>query len=253
MTRTVAFIQARMSSTRLPGKVLARLQDRPLVAYMAQRAMRAHLLDEVVVVTSSDPSDDLLETACATVSVPVFRGELDDVLKRYVDAAAAFAADEIVRLTGDCPLIDPSTIDNVIRTRRDTGADYASNIDPPTFPDGLDVECFTRDALLRANMSAALPSEREHVTLWMRSATAGLHRANHRAIGDFSALRVTVDYADDLDVVRRLLERLPADGAFDLSDLLRVLSNDPSLGAANLHERNEGLAKSVAAEGGVDR
>jgi spore coat polysaccharide biosynthesis protein SpsF len=245
---TLALIQARMSSSRLPGKVLEPLQGVPLIVYMARRASRAQRLDGVVVVTSADCSDDPLAAALEAAAVPVFRGDLNDVLKRYTDAAAAHGAGEIVRLTGDCPLIDPTVIDAVIDARRASGADYASNVDPPTYPDGLDVECFTRATLVRADVQADRASEREHVTLWMRSEAAGLRRVNHYAIADFSALRLTIDYADDLSLVRRLMKDLPVDGRFDLFDVLRAVSADAALQSMNPHERNEGLAQSLARE-----
>jgi spore coat polysaccharide biosynthesis protein SpsF len=248
MSRTVALIQARMSSTRLPGKVLEPLCGLPSILYMVQRARRATLPHEVVVVTSTDASDDALASTVAEAGVPVWRGELEDVLARFAGAARAFDASEVVRLTGDCPLIDPAVIDDVIALRREQAVDYAGNTDPATFPDGLDVECFTREALERAVAEARRPSEREHVTLWMRDAASGCSRANLRAIADFSALRLTVDYPDDLEVVRRLLARLPADGRFDFYDILRALSAHPALADANRHARNEGLAKSLARE-----
>lgn len=245
MTGTFAFIQARMSSSRLPGKVLQPLHDQPLIVYMARRVLRARRLDGVVVVTSTDPSDDALAVAVAEAALPVFRGDLEDVLKRYSDAADVFGPDEIVRLTGDCPLVDPALIDNVISVRRSAVADYASNIEPPTYPDGFDVECFTRAALEQAHRMAAEPAEREHVTLWMRGERANLRRANVRALADLSQLRLTVDYADDLEVVRRITEHERCPGAFDLFDILRVLSVQPELLTLNPHGRNEGLAKSL--------
>jgi spore coat polysaccharide biosynthesis protein SpsF len=248
MTRTVAFIQARMSSSRLPGKVLEPLQSQPLIVYMTRRARRARQLDDVVVVTSTDASDDPLASVLAEAKIEVFRSELNDVLKRYADAAAACGAREIVRLTGDCPLIDPVVIDAVIDARRSAGADYAGNVDPPTYPDGLDVECFTRDALERAHRIAMRKADREHVTLWMRRSESGLHCVNHRAIADFSALRLTVDYVDDLALLRRVIEQLDVNGNFDMFDILRVLSAEPALRNLNQHERNEGLARSLADE-----
>jgi spore coat polysaccharide biosynthesis protein SpsF (cytidylyltransferase family) len=247
-TRTVALIQARMSSSRLPGKVLEPLQGMPLIVYMARRAARARLLDELRIVTSTDASDDALADAVSAAGLPVFRGSLDDVLDRYAAAAAASNAGEIVRLTGDCPLIDPDVIDAVVAARRSAGTDYASNIAPPTFPDGMDVECFSRATLERAHAQATRGPEREHVTLWMRRDDVGLRHANHTGLIDASALRLTVDYADDLALVRRLLQRLPADGLFDLFDILRVLSAEAGLRTLNMHERNEGLAKSLAEE-----
>lgn len=244
MTKTVAFIQARMSSSRFPGKVLEPLQGMPMIVYMVRRASRACLLDGVVVVTSTDPSDDPLAACLTDANIAVFRGDLHDVLKRYADAARVYEADVAVRLTGDCPLIDPGVIDLVIETRRRNGVDYANNVDPPTYPHGLDTECFTRDALERAHRLAKLPAEREHVTLWMRSDAAGLRRAEVRAIADFSCLRLTVDYPDDLAAVRRIVEHV--NGPFDLFDLLRALSVQPDLLSLIRHARNEGLMKSLS-------
>jgi spore coat polysaccharide biosynthesis protein SpsF len=248
MSRTVALVQARMSSTRFPGKVLQPLGGMPSILYMIERVRRARLPHTVAVVTSTDASDDPLAQVLAHAKVPVWRGELDDVLARYAGAARAFDATEVVRLTGDCPLIDPGVIDAVIALRRERGTDYAGNTDPATYPDGLDVECFTRDALERAIALARRPSEREHVTLWMRDPVSGCTRANLQAIADFSALRLTVDYPDDLEVVRALLRLLPADGNFDLFDILRASSANPALANPDRHARNEGLALSLARE-----
>ncbi len=248
MSRTVAFIQARMSSSRFPGKVLETLDGLPLIVYMARRVALARRLDGVTVVTSTDASDDPLVATLAAADVSVFRGDLHDVLSRYALAAKVFGADEVVRLTGDCPLIDPGVIDEVVDLRRTRLADYASNVDPPSFPDGLDVECFTATALRRAQAEACLPSEREHVTLWMRSEGAGLRRANLRAIADASALRLTVDYPDDLLAVRTLLTRLRGQGQFDWFDVLRAMQQTPQLAAVNPHLRNEGLLKSLTTD-----
>jgi spore coat polysaccharide biosynthesis protein SpsF (cytidylyltransferase family) len=243
MNRTFAFIQARMSSSRFPGKVLKPVRDQPLIVYMAQRVLRARALSGVVVLTSTDASDDALAAAVAAASVPVHRGDLDDVLKRFRTAAEYFEADHIVRLTGDCPLIDPSIIDAVVQALSAASAEYASNVEPPTYPDGLDVECFTRDALDRADRLATRPAEREHVTLWMRSEAAALRRVNVTAVADFAHLRLTVDYPDDLEIVRRIAAQEPVAGDFDLFDILRVMSENPDMLARDRHKRNEGLSK----------
>lgn len=248
MTRTVAMIQARMSSSRFPGKVFEDLQGVPAIVYMARRVRAARLPDEVAVVTSTDPSDDALAAALEAAQVAVYRGDLEDVLGRFAGAARAFGATEVVRLTGDCPLIDPAVIDAVVALRRGRAVDYAGNTDPPTYPDGMDVECFSRDALDRAHAQAKRASQREHVTLWMRDSESGCSRANLRALADLSAVRLTVDYPDDLEVVRELLRIVPADGKFDLFDILRALSANPNLLARNQHMRNEGLALSLARE-----
>lgn len=242
MTRCVAFIQARMSSTRLPGKVLAPLGGVPSIEFMVRRARQARRLADVVVVTSVDPSDDLLERHLLDAGVKVFRGALSDVLSRYAAAAAAYPAQEYLRLTGDCPLIDPAVIDAVIDARRSAEVDYSSNVDPPTYPDGLDCECFSAEALHRAHAAAIPGPEREHVTLWMRKPASGLSRVNTPLPFDASHLRLTVDYADDLAAVRKLLAHLPPDGRFDTFDLLRAIAAHPEIAAMNPHARNEGLA-----------
>ena len=247
---TLALIQARMSSSRLPGKVLEPLQGVPLIVYMARRAARAKRLDGVVVVTSTDRSDDPLVDTLETAAVQVFRGDLHDVLRRYAEAAAAHGAAEIVRLTGDCPLIDPAVIDRVIDARRASGADYSSNVDPPTFPDGFDTEFFTRETLDRANRCAKLPAEREHVTLWMRTKAAGLRRTNVLALADLSNLRLTVDYADDLEVIRQIDALESPTHPVDMFDILRILASRPEILSLNPHARNEGLTKSLAPRSG---
>jgi spore coat polysaccharide biosynthesis protein SpsF (cytidylyltransferase family) len=233
-----------MSSSRFPGKVLAELAGEPMLVYMLRRVRRARLLDDAIVVTSDHPSDDPLAAALTQRDIRYFRGSLDDVLGRYAAAAEAHPADEYVRLTGDCPLADPAVIDRVVATRRAAGAAYASNVDPPTYPDGLDVECFTAAALRAAHATASEPAQREHVTLWMRSPQAGLERRNAALLADASHIRLTIDYPDDLAAVRAVVDAAETPSP-DLFDILRVLDANPRLHALNRHDRNEGLALSL--------
>ncbi|WP_282947659.1 MULTISPECIES: glycosyltransferase family protein [unclassified Sphingopyxis] len=239
MSDTVALIQARMSSSRLPGKVLADLGGLPMICFMADRVRRARGIDLVAVLTSDDPSDDPLAAAAEAHGVPVVRGPLNDVLARYVVGADVFDARTILRLTGDCPLIDPALIAQVVALHRSAGVDYASNVDPPGFADGMDTECFTRDLLDRADRLAVSGPEREHVTLWMRAPESGASRANLTAAVPASHLRLTVDYPDDLALVRRIVGALG--GECDYFDILRLLQQDAGLLEANPHERNEAL------------
>jgi len=241
----VALIQARMSSSRFPGKVLEDLAGRPMIAFMVERVRQARSLDMAAVITSTDPSDDELAAAVESLGLPLYRGSLHDVLDRYAGAAEAFGADVVVRLTGDCPLIDPNIVDAVVRLREATGADYCSNIVPPSYADGFDVECFTRETLDRARREATEPPEREHVTLWMRSSDKGLRHANLEALVDSSHLRLTVDYPDDLALVRRIVAANGGSSSIDQFDILRCLDADRGLLAVNRHERNEGLKKSL--------
>lgn len=240
--KTIALVQARMSSSRFPGKVLEDIQGLPAIVYMVARARRARRLHEVVVVTSDDASDDPLVEVLARHGIACGRGALHDVLQRYVSAAAAWPADAYMRLTGDCPLIDPAVLDAVVGALQASGADYASNIDPPSYPDGLDCECFTATTLARCHAQAREPAQREHVTLWMREASAGLHRVNVTLPFDASGIRLTVDYPDDLVAVRRLVSLLPPGQPFDTYDLLSAVARHPELRALNPHRRNEALS-----------
>ena len=245
MTVCVALIQARMSSSRFPGKVLEFIGGLTSIEFMVNRVRRARLVDQVVVATSTDISDDTLVTHLTRVGIPSFRGDLHDVLGRYVHAAAVYPADEYVRLTGDCPLIDPLVVDSVISLRRNHNADYSSNIDPPTYPDGLDCECFTKAILMRANTEAKLALEREHVTPWMRNSKADITRVNQRAPCDASMLRLTVDYPEDLTAVRRVVELLGEDTAFDYFDIMRLLASNIEIVNANSHLQRESLSKTT--------
>ena len=157
-------LQARMSSTRLPGKTLKPLAGLPALLRQIERVRRARSITRLTVVTSTDPSDDALATLCGEHGVDVFRGSLNDVLDRFYRAAQLSQAPHIARLTGDCPLIDPEVIDAVAAFYLQGDYDYASNTVNPTFPDGLDVEFFKFAALEAAWKEAELPSEREHVT-----------------------------------------------------------------------------------------
>lgn len=232
-----------MSSTRLPGKVLAPIGGKPAILFMADRARRARMLDEVVVATSVHPSDDPLVETLEAAGVRVFRGDLDDVLARYALAARETGADVIVRLTGDCPLIDPAVIDRVVAALVEGDADYASNVDPPTWADGLDVEAFTAAALARAVRDAGPGPAREHVTTWMRSDAAGLRRVAVRGPVDSSRLRLTIDHPEDLASVRRLVDMLgDASATFDHYDMLRCIERHPDLLSNDDIQRNEKLA-----------
>ena len=242
--RTVAIIQARMSSSRLPGKVLMPIAGRPAIQLMCERVRRAGNVDAICVATSVDPGDDALAACVEQAGIAVHRGSLDDVLDRFVSAAREQGAEMVIRLTGDCPLIDADLIDQVAGLVH-AGCDYASNGDPPTFPDGLDVEAMTIAALESAAMEARLGSEREHVTLFIRNRPDRFRAACLASPVDLSALRWTVDYPDDLAQVRALAEGVADPVAADRFDFLRVHEAlGPAVNAG--HARNEGLAASLA-------
>jgi spore coat polysaccharide biosynthesis protein SpsF (cytidylyltransferase family) len=252
MNGTVAIIQARMSSSRFPGKVLEPLLGRPMILFMVERVRKARRVDAVIVATSTDSSDDRLADALHDAGIEVHRGSLKDVLNRFLGAARARCAARIVRLTGDCPLIDADLIDAVLALMVDQGLDYASNVAPPRWPDGLDVEAMTIEALEAAAQDAALASEREHVTPFLRKHPERFRQASLPSAMDLSGLRWTVDHPEDLAFVRQLLAAAGVSdaAAFDRFDLLRALDKAPSLLAINRRDRNEGYATSIALEAG---
>ena len=227
----IAIVQARMTSTRLPGKVLADFTGRPMLACMLDRVRRSARLDRVWVATTTNAADDPVAALCGNLGVPVFRGDEHDVLSRYADAARDADAGVVVRLTADCPLADPAVIDEAVGLLLTHGHDYVSNVIERSFPDGLDVEVFTRAALDAADREACSPFQREHVTPYLRTGRypdAGTFSVGHlRAPADFSHLRWTVDTADDLAHVTRIAERVPPSCGW--LDVVALLVRRPDL------------------------
>lgn len=244
-----AIVQARMGSTRLPGKVLAQVMGRPLLGYLVERLRRAECLREIVLATSTDPADEAVAEAAASLGVACHRGSLLDVLDRYTQAARLHDAQHVMRITADCPLLDPRICDRVADLYFTSGADHAAT--SPGFPEGLDCEVFSRAALEDAWENARLPSEREHVTLYFRN-----HRERFRLTSldnesDQGGYRVTVDEPADLEVVAAVLRGLyPVHGpAFTRSDIVEFLDAHPDVKRTNASiVRNEGLLRSLEAD-----
>jgi spore coat polysaccharide biosynthesis protein SpsF len=246
MTRTVAILQARAGSSRLPGKVLKPLLGRPMLARQLERVRRAERLDALVVATSVDAADDAIAQLCAGEGVDCHRGSLDDVLDRFYGAAQAQGAEAVVRLTGDCPLADPQLIDALVEFFFAGDYDYASNAVPPTFPDGLDAEVFRFDCLRQAWQEAKLPSQREHVTPFIYNHPERFHIGSYRNPVDLSHLRWTVDEAEDFEMVSRVYAELyPANPRFGWQDVLQLLERRPELISNSRFLRNEGYAASL--------
>ncbi|GGE35103.1 hypothetical protein GCM10007276_10750 [Agaricicola taiwanensis] len=248
---TVAIVQARMTSTRLPGKVMEDLGGKPLVAWTLEAARRAETIDAVWLATSDGSSDDALAAWAEGAGWPLFRGSEQDVLGRYMGAGEAAGADVVVRLTADCPFLAPEVIDAVVRRLLDSGADYASNTTERRYPDGLDAEAFTRAALERAHAEAKEPFLREHVTPYIH----GLRRdrlpwgnftvAALDARGpDFSHLRFTVDEPGDLAFARAVVAELGT--SFGWMDVVALLTRKPDLMRLNAgHGANEGALRQL--------
>jgi spore coat polysaccharide biosynthesis protein SpsF len=233
---TVVVVQARLGSTRLPAKVLADLAGRPVLDRVLNRLARSDRIDEVVVATTWLPEDDALVDWCGRAGWTVDRGHPTDLLDRYLKSARAHHAAVVVRVTSDCPMIDPNLVDDVIaELQADARLDYCSNtLEPRTFPRGLDVEVFTVGALERSAHADRDPGTREHVTPHMKSAQ-GIHKRGVYNSEDLSAIRWTVDTPEDLEVVRRVYSAFDGDDAFTWHDALRVWTEHPDWHRINAH------------------
>jgi len=247
MSKTVAIIQARMGSTRLPKKVLMDIGEKPMLWHVYERASHASLLDDVIVATSTEPGDDAIETFCKNRSVPCVRGDETDVLDRYYQTAMEVDADTVVRLTADCPLISPAVIDRVVREYEASDCEYVTNTIEYTHPHGLDVEVFDIETLETAWQEATEPSQREHVTLYIRASDAFrsknvenvLNMSAYKFVREDIILRWTVDYPEDLEFVREVYSRLTGDShwIFDQQSVLELLERTPELREIN-EDRN---------------
>ena len=247
---TVAIIQARMGSSRLPGKMLTDLGGKPVLAWVVDAAKAIQGVDTIVVATSNGESDNAISAWCESNAVTCHTGPEDDVLTRFTMAAAAENAGVILRLTGDCPLLDPQVCVQVLLRLKRSGADYASNTEPPTWPDGLDCEAFTRDTLDKAAANATRRSDREHVTPYIRS---------HRHMFDVDSLicplpdlgheRWTLDDARDLEFLEAVVARLDASRPPAFTEVLEILDREPGLRTLNTGPlRNGGYVQSRNAD-----
>jgi spore coat polysaccharide biosynthesis protein SpsF len=230
--RRVAIVQARLGSSRLPGKVLADLGGHTMLARVVRRVRRA-TLDSVVVATTTHPHDDPIDEECRRLGVAVFRGDEDDVLDRYHRAAQAYTARVVVRVTADCPFIDPALIDRVADALDFEEADYASNVQKRTYPRGLDAEAATADALARAWREAKAPHQRAHVMPFLYENPALFRLASVENDSVLGHIRWTVDTAEDFALARALYERVGNDDGVSWRQVLAVFEEDPALAALN--------------------
>lgn len=244
--RVVVINQARMTSTRLPGKVLKPVLGRPLLEYQIERLRRASLVHEIVVATTTNATDDVLVDFCRGRGVAVYRGSETDVLSRYHGAAREAGAEVVVRVTSDCPVIDPAVVDQVIGhylAHRDE-FDYVSNTQVRSFPRGMDTEVFPMASLERAFREGALDYEREHVTpfLYRNPERFRIGQVVYRENrGDD---RWTVDTPEDYELIRRIIEALyPDNPAFTLEDVLALLDRHPDWRQINAHINQKKLGE----------
>lgn len=238
----LAIIQARMGSTRLPGKVLMPLAGKPMIEILLSRLSLSHKITQIVVATTSDLRDLPLFEHVSQLGYGCVQGSENDVLERYAQTARSFAADIVIRITGDCPLVDPALVDDAVARYVDADVDYLCNNYPPSYPDGLDIEVFSAEALYRAEAEAIDAYDREHVTPYLRR--PGLFRtATISAEEDLSALRWTVDEKSDFEVVSRVFRHFAPRSDFSWREVLELQHSAPALFNANAGiTRNEGAA-----------
>lgn len=245
-----AVLQARVSSKRLPGKVIKPILGRPMISFQIERVKRSKRIEKLILATSEEGADDPIVGLGQLENIEVYRGSLNDVLDRFYKSVKEFSPAYVVRLTGDCPLVEPELIDSIIAHCIDGDFDYCTNALQPTFPDGLDVEVFRFSCLYEAWKEARLPSEREHVTLFMHSRPDRYKIGHYKQSDDMSKYRWTVDEPEDFELVKKIYEKLyPRDICFGMSDVIKLLEQNPELKTWNIRfERNEGMKKSIEAD-----
>ena len=239
--KVIAIIQARMGSTRLPNKVMKEIGGKPMIEILLQRLLKAKKIDEIVVATSTNKNNNPLIKFVSGLGFRVIAGSEDDVLGRYVKVIDASGADVAVRITGDCPLVDPNLVDQVIDGLIEFGYDYFSNVNPPTFPDGLDVEAFQANALKKAYTQTNERFDREHVTPFLRNSDL-FTKGGITNDQDLSCLRWTVDEPADFKVISDVFDHFSPNIHFGWRDVLELYEGKPELFSTNLHiNRNEGV------------
>jgi spore coat polysaccharide biosynthesis protein SpsF len=236
--RIAATIEARMTSTRLPGKVLMPSQGRPMLDLMIERVRRVPSLDSIIVCTTTNATDDPIVALCDQLGVGHWRGSEEDVLQRVLDGAKAHGIDTIVELTGDCPLIDPVLVENVISAYRDSDADYCANQLQRCYPIGMDTQVFSTDILDDVNRRTRAADDHEHVSLYIYRHPE-LYRLLHVPAPPeqhFPAMRLTLDTPEDYRLIDGIFSRLyPAKPDFSLPDILDLLKREPALLDINAH------------------
>ncbi|MCG3085213.1 glycosyltransferase family protein [Anoxybacillus sp. LAT_31] len=236
--KVAAIIQARMGSTRLPGKVLKKVLGKTLLEYQMERVKKAKTIDEMIIATTTKESDDPIVQLCQQLSIPYYRGSEEDVLSRYYETATKFGVDVVVRLTSDCPIVDPNVIDKVVEhyLENKDQYDYVSNTLARTYPRGMDTEVMSYEVLKRAHKDAKELVYREHVTAYIYHHPDQFRLCNVSNEKDESKHRWTVDTEEDFLLIKNILEILyPINPLFTLKDVIQVLQDKPEWVEINAH------------------
>ena len=239
-------IQARMGSSRLPGKVMMEIDSKhTILDFMINQLEYAKLVDRIIIATSKKAEDDIIETFCKKNTIDCFRGSENDVLDRYYQCAKKFSSKVIVRMPADKPLLDPNVVDQVISEFNNNNYDYITTFLPSTFPSGTEVEIFAFSALEKAWKESVLPSEREHVTPYIHKNPEKFQISNFENDIDLSNFRWAVDEKDDLLFVKKIVSKLNKKPIL-INDILNVIKNEPKIFEINLNvNRNAGDKKST--------
>lgn len=234
--RIVAIIQARMCSTRLPGKILKKVNGRPLLSYQLERLQQSNYINDLVIATTLNEKDDLIVEFCKKNNILWFRGSEKDVLARYYETAKTFKADAIVRITSDCPIIDVQVVDKTIQYFVDNNYEYVSNTVDRTYPRGLDTEAFTFEALEKAYKEAVMERDREHVTAYFYTNPDVFKISSVRNETDYSKYRWTVDTEEDFQLIKNIIEKLYNDNPnFTFHDTVKLMEANPEWFYINAH------------------
>ena len=238
---TIAIIQARMGSSRLPGKVLKKIGKNTILDLIYKRLKKSKEIDKIIIATSINKSDDKIINFCQSNNIEYYRGSEDNVLERFYNASLINKGTDIVRITADCPLVDPKIVDKAIRLYRETFVDYLSNVNPPTYPDGYDVEVFSMKALEEAYKNAKTNEELEHVTPYIiNNKSLSSHTLYNSE--DYSEIRLTVDENEDLLVIKEIYDYFHPNIFFSHNDVINAYNSNPEKFRKNVHiKRNEGL------------
>ena len=238
--KILAIVQARTGSTRFPGKVLKKIKDKTLIEILFYRLSLCHRIDKIVLATTTRNEDLILANLIEKLGFDVYKGSGRNVLSRYYNAAKKYKADHIIRITGDCPLIDPKLVNDVITHYLESNVDYTSNTGPPTFPDGLDTEIFSYKALSHAYKNADTVYDKEHVTTFLKNSNIFKRSSISNEI-DYSSERWTVDEPEDLEVIKRVLDYFHPKLDFSWKDILKLKTKKPEYFSFNSKiKRNEG-------------
>lgn len=244
--KITVMIQARTGSTRLPDKALKKIEGKPIIWHMINRAKKIKSVQQIIIVTTRKREDRVFLKIAHENGVLGFQGNEKDVLDRHYRCAIKFNADPIIRITSDCPLIDPYLVERILQVFLKNNYDYVTNREPPTYPDGLDTEIFAFSALKKAARYAKMNSEREHVNPYIVKNPKKFKIFNYKNRKDLSHLRWTVDEKRDLRFVKQIYSRMKPRTIFTMNDVLKIIKKNPKLLEINKNiERNEGYLKSL--------